>query len=355
MAFPTRTSSAPANPAAPGKPTRLRPWLGRNAPWLLLIVTSITFAEFLTGSTPVLVPLLDPISALFLVGLYGAGVLLVREASIRWNKGWPTILLLGAAYGIAEEGLGTKTFFGPAGVGYLGVYGHFLGVNWVWAVELALFHAIWSITLPIAVVGLVFPGTQGASFLPTVRARWAVFGVFAATVALMFVLFNRPEIPSGFLVVAALAAIAVLVVAARQAPATLGGLGFGRAVRASRLSPFVLGAAFVWGFFGLAWVGPRFVAVPAVVAIGILAWSVAVGVEVARHREEFTTALARLDFVLGTLTFLVPLAVLMGFFGDFGVFPVVAAVVYVGWWLRRRRLAPTPSGVPFGAAGGFPN
>ena len=140
MALPTPTLGPVANPAVPGRASRVPVGLRRNAPWLVLIVTSITFAEFLTGSTPVLVPLLDPLSALFLVGLYGAGVLLVREASIRWNKGWPTILLLGAAYGIAEEGLGTKTFFGPAGVGYLGVYGHFVGVNWVWAVELDLFH-----------------------------------------------------------------------------------------------------------------------------------------------------------------------------------------------------------------------
>lgn len=325
----------------------------RNLPWVVLILTSITFAEFLTGSTPVLVPLLDPLSALFLIGLYGAGVLLVREASIRWNKGWPTILLLGAAYGIAEEGLGTKTFFGPAGVGYLAVYGHFVGVNWVWAVELALFHAVWSIALPIAAVGLLFPATQGASFLPTPRIRWAVLAVFVTTVALMFVLFNRSEIPSVALIVAALAAIAALVAAARRAPATLGELGVGRVAQRSRLAPFGLGAAFVWGFFGLAWVGPQLIAVPAVVALVVLAWSVGVGIHLARRRDEFTAPLARLDFVLGTLTFLVVLALVVGVFGDFGVFPVVAVVLYVGWRLRRRLLRPTPVAVPFGAAGGF--
>jgi hypothetical protein len=329
--------------------------LARNLPWILLIVSSITFAEFLTGSTPVLVPLLDPLSAVFLVGLYGAGVLLVREAAIRWNKGWPTILLLGAAYGIAEEGLGTKTFFGPLGVGYLGVYGHFVGVNWVWATELALFHSVWSITLPIVVVGLVFPGTIGVPFLRTPRALGGVLAVFVATVGAMFLLFNRSETPGVGLLLAALVAIAALVVAARTAPSSLGALGFGRAPLDSGPSPLVLGGLFVWGFFGLAWVGPRLVAIPAVVALAILGWCLLFGVHIARHRDRYSAPLPRLDFVFGALTFLLVLAAVLGVFGDFGALPVVAGVVLVTWRLRRRLRAPTPPPAPWGATSGFPS
>ncbi|MCI4362197.1 MAG: hypothetical protein L3J77_03290 [Thermoplasmata archaeon] len=313
---------------------RLPPVLARNLPWILLILLSITFAEFLTGSTFVLLPLLNPLSAVFLVGLYGAGVLLVREAKVRWQKGWPTVLLLGAAYGIAEEGLGTKTFFGPAGVGHLAVYGHWIGVNWVWSIELAAFHAIFSIALPIAVVALVFPETEGRSFLPTRRALASVLATFVATVTAMFVLFNRPEIPSAALLIASVAAIALLMVLARRAPRGLGNLGVGRAVGPSTLGPFALGAAFVWGFFGLSWIGPALVPAAAVTGIAILAWCVVFGVHLARHREEYHPPAARLDFVLGSLTFSLVLASLYTAFGDFGAPLAVAGVVLLGLRLR---------------------
>jgi hypothetical protein len=315
----------------------------RNLPWLLLILCSITFAEFLTGSTPVLVPILDPLSAIFLIGLYGAGVLLVREASIRWNKGWPTVLLLGAAYGIAEEGLGTKTFFGPKGVGYLATYGHFAGVNWVWATELALFHAIFSIALQIAAVALLFPGSARASFLPTRRAWGAVLLVFLLTVGAMFVLFNGNEIPTAPILVATVAAIGLLVYLARVAPKALRSFQGGEPGPQPAGHPMLLGAGFVWGFFGLSWVAPELVPVPAIVAAALVAWAVAFGVYIARHTRSFERPSVRLDFVLGALTFDLVLATVWGLLGDFAVLPVVAAVLVVGWRLRVRLAEPGPN------------
>ena len=327
---------------------RLPPVLVRNLPWMVLILLSITFAEFLTGSTFVLLPLLNPIGGVFLVGLYGAGVLLVREASVRWAKGWPTILLLGVAYGIAEEGLGTKTFFGPIGVGTLGVYGHWAGVNWVWATELALFHAIFSIALPIAVVGILFPATRGRSFLPTGRALGGVLAVFLATVGAMFVLFNRSEIPSPALILASLGAIAALIALARVVPSSLDRLGLRPARSAPRAGPFVLGAAFVWGFFAPAWIGPALVPVPALIVAAIVAWTVLFGVELARHRELWQAPSAQIDFVLGSLTFSLVLASVYTLFGDFGAPVAVAAVVLVGWRVHRKLARPTvaPAGWP---------
>ncbi|HXQ94447.1 MAG TPA: hypothetical protein VN864_04680 [Thermoplasmata archaeon] len=346
--------AAPPNPPAASVLTlpRLPAILARNLPWIVLILTSITFAEFLTGSTPVLVPLLDPVSAVFLIGLYGAGVLIVREAAVRWNKGWPTVLLLGTAYGILEEGIGTKTFFGPAGVGYLGVFGHFAGVNWVWAVELALFHAIYSIALPIAVVGLLYPGTRGRSFLPTGRALGFVIATFVLTVLAMFVLFHPSETPTAPLLVAALAVVAGLVVAARRVPAAMGDLNLGRARFVPRIAPFALGVLFVFGFFGLAWVAPRLVPLPAAIVAGLFLWCLGFGAYVARHREAFQLPRCQLDLILGCLSLLIVLALAYGAAGDFGAIPVVAIVLFLGWRLRAHFAAPTPPSAPVGAAGG---
>ncbi len=47
------------------------------------------------------------------LGLYVPGALIVREAMVRWNKGWGSVLLLGAAYGILEEGVALSTLFNP--------------------------------------------------------------------------------------------------------------------------------------------------------------------------------------------------------------------------------------------------
>ncbi|EQD47168.1 hypothetical protein B1B_12443, partial [mine drainage metagenome] len=98
---------------------------------------------------------------MFLFGLYGSGVLLVRESVVRWNKGWIAVLCLGGAYGIIEEGLALKTFFDIREVGFSRAYGHWLGINWVWAVDGTIFHAVFTVALPILLVSLAFPSTRG--------------------------------------------------------------------------------------------------------------------------------------------------------------------------------------------------
>jgi len=45
-------------------------------------------------------------------------------------------------------------FFGPAwlDLGYLGVFGRWAGVNWVWAEMLVIYHASFNIAIPILIV-----------------------------------------------------------------------------------------------------------------------------------------------------------------------------------------------------------
>ena len=86
--------------------------------------------ELLSASTPPL-EFFNPIVMGILVGLYGTGALLIREDTIIWDKNWGCVLILGAAYGITEEGLAVKSFFDPhwMDLGILGVYGRWLGVK----------------------------------------------------------------------------------------------------------------------------------------------------------------------------------------------------------------------------------
>src|SRR5207302_1314347 len=131
-------------------------------PLLALVLPSPVIAEMLSGSTPPL-EWLNPVAALLLIWLYGAGVLVMRETAVRWKTGWPSILLLGAAYGIIEEGLAVKSFFDPAwmDLGTLGWYGRWLDVNWVWAVWLTIYHAVVSIAIPIFLMEWIWPRVRG--------------------------------------------------------------------------------------------------------------------------------------------------------------------------------------------------
>ncbi len=99
---------------------------------------------------------------------------------VRWRKGWGSVLLLGAAYGILEEGIALSTLFNSSAgpVGQLGFYGHWLGVNWVWVAGILPVHMIFSISLPILLLGLALPGTVGKSLLSRrgIRVAYTVLG-----------------------------------------------------------------------------------------------------------------------------------------------------------------------------------
>lgn len=130
---------------------------------LLLIIMTPGIPEYLTGSSPFNRLFYDPFGFLMglglNIGLYSTGALLIREFTLKYNKGWGTVLLLGCAYGIMEEGISVHTFFQVSGqpVGLLAIYGRFAGVNWVWALGLTFFHAIFSIALPLLFLSIAYP------------------------------------------------------------------------------------------------------------------------------------------------------------------------------------------------------
>ena len=138
----------------------------RFSPAIILYLLAPVCGELLSGSAPP-VEFFNPMGFITLCLLYGGGAVLVRELVFRWKKGWLSILVLGAAYGIIEEGLMVKSFFDPGwmDLGILGSYGRWLGVNWVWTVELIIFHAIFSISIPILITTLVFPSRKNDAWL----------------------------------------------------------------------------------------------------------------------------------------------------------------------------------------------
>ncbi len=350
MQGPLSSSPVPPTTAAGGRLVLARTWYRRHRPALVLVGLSILIPELLTGSTRV-ASLLNPVADLFLLGLYGGGVLVIREVTLRWNRGWAPVLLLGGAYAIVEEGLGTKTFFDWAEIGRpdFGPYTHWAGVNWVWVGELTVFHAVFSIALPIALTGLLFPTVRRVRFLSDRGVAWT-FGAYLVTVTAMFFLFVRSFTLSPTLLLACLVSILGLALAAWQIPADW--------LRPRTLEPvlspraaFWLGAAFVWGFFVIFLGLPgRFQDPFLTVAVG-WAYSLAclwiVRARFGERRHDSQVAY----LCLGLLTFFVAFATLEEFLGDLFAFLAIGAVLYLMVHLfRMYRPADAAPRIPAGAA-----
>jgi hypothetical protein len=159
-------------------------------PALVLYFLSPAIGELLSGSAPP-IEFFNPFGLMILPALYGSGALLVRELTLRWEKRWPTILVLGLAYGIIEEGLMVKSFFDPnwMDLGPLGVYGRWAGVNWVWSISLMIYHSVISIAIPILLVEMLYPerrdepwlGKRGRIGLSVLLVLTVAFGYLALT------------------------------------------------------------------------------------------------------------------------------------------------------------------------------
>lgn len=154
----------------------------RGNPAAVAVAASFGIAELLTGSTRPVLLVASPVVFVLLVGLYGCGVLSARELTVRWGGGWVSLLLLGAAYGVLEEGLVARSFFDPdwGDLGDLAGHGRWAGVNWVWTVYLTIFHAVFSVAMPTA-IARVTTGNDRAWLSSRGRAL-AAAGLAALTV-----------------------------------------------------------------------------------------------------------------------------------------------------------------------------
>jgi hypothetical protein len=185
----------------------------RYSPALILFILAPLIAEVLFGATP-----FSRMGGLVVTApLYGGGALLIRELARRRGGGWGRIALLGAAYGIVEEGLAIQSLFNPAlfNAGVLG--GRWLGVNWVWTQWTVGYHIVWSMLIPILLTELLFPARRAEPWLGRfgVGVAGALYAVGALALGATFRLFVTPEYraPLPLLIVAALLVSGLVVLA----------------------------------------------------------------------------------------------------------------------------------------------
>jgi hypothetical protein len=194
-------------PERPPLRRRITPVLGLLflAPWV---------GEYLLGN----IPAGEIVALPFLVPLYGAGALLIREVTRRTGRGWPTIFLLATAYGIIEAGLVDQSLFNPSFEGH-----HFqevtpipaLGISAYNATAFIIGHTVWSIGVPIALMELLTPARRTTPWL-------GKFGLGATGVLYLFgcyIIFIDMYAQTGFMaspgqrIGAAVAALALIVIA----------------------------------------------------------------------------------------------------------------------------------------------
>lgn len=119
---------------------------------MVLAVLVPVIAELAFGSTP---PHLAYLVILW-TPVYGAGVLLIREAVRRVGGGWPSLLLLGVAYELAEDGLGLQALTSPH-LYATGHWGRIAGLNLAYWEANVAYHVVFTVLIPIALTEMLFP------------------------------------------------------------------------------------------------------------------------------------------------------------------------------------------------------
>jgi hypothetical protein len=144
----------------------MRTALGRIPPAWLLVLFAPVSAEYLIGYDDTIG---NPVALVFglviFAPLYGAPALLIREVTRRAGRGWPTMLLLGCAFGLVQAGLIDQSLFNPhyRSISYWDnlreptlVSG--AGVSAFMVLSFVGGHMITSVCAPIALAEAMFPG-----------------------------------------------------------------------------------------------------------------------------------------------------------------------------------------------------
>jgi hypothetical protein len=199
--------------------------LGRLSPgWALFLLAPI-LGELVSGHQAPL-EFVNPITWVLTAAPYGLGALAARELVVRWGKGWWSLLLLGIAYGLFEEGIVARSLFDGrwSELGSLADYDFAGGINWTYAQLLLHFHATISILASVALVGLLYPTRRREPWISNRSLGLCGVGLALWAPALMGVqaLVDDPEWPLFFpslaLYLGTMGAIAGLVVLARTLP-----------------------------------------------------------------------------------------------------------------------------------------
>ncbi|GLY97482.1 hypothetical protein [Actinoplanes sp. NBRC 103695] len=188
---------------------------------LLLVVVAPFVAEVSLGN----IPLGQAWVVLFFLPIYGGGALFIREVVRRTGGGLANLLLLGVAYGLVEEGLALQSLTSPHLYGAAGWAPSLFGLNTAYTELNLVYHAVFSITVPVVVVEFLFAAHGTRPYLR--RGGLIATGVVALLGAALIRLVVPASEDPGYtmpllavlLIAAAAAAVTVLALRIRVGPA----------------------------------------------------------------------------------------------------------------------------------------
>ncbi len=186
----------------------------RIAAVFTLAVLSPLIAEYLSGSLSLAEFGAMPV----MLAMYGGGAVVIRETVRRSGRGWRSILLLGLAYALVEEGIADQLLFNPNFEGLRLLDPGFipaLGIGVPWTLYVLAIHVIWSIAVPVALAESLFPGRE--PWMGRIGIAVAAF-FYVAGVALVTVFFAKKFFASPAQIAASAIGAAVLVAAAFVLP-----------------------------------------------------------------------------------------------------------------------------------------
>ncbi|BCJ46444.1 hypothetical protein GCM10010168_60830 [Actinoplanes ianthinogenes] len=176
----------------------------RAAAWTLVFLAPVV-AELCLGLAPLRVAWVF----LFFVPLYGAGALLIRETVRRFGGGYPSLLLLGVTYGLVEEGLVLQGMTSPHLYGAADWAPRLAGLNTAYAELNLIYHPVFSVTIPIILVELLFPAHGRQPYLR--RGGLITTAVVAVLGALLLRVTIPPSEDPGYTLAPVAAAVIVTV------------------------------------------------------------------------------------------------------------------------------------------------
>ena len=133
------------------------------APIITLLLLAPFIAEVLYGGTR--------ISFIFVyipqVGAWGCGALIIRHIARSRRLGWPSVLLLGVALGLAEECVIQQTSLAPLVGLAKAEYGRVWGVNWAYLIWALGYWCVWVALVPIQLVDLIYKDRRDVTWFGT--------------------------------------------------------------------------------------------------------------------------------------------------------------------------------------------
>lgn len=311
-------------------------WLRRlSSPAIILFFLAGMISELLSGSTGP-IGYFNPLGLVIFSFFYGGGALIARELTYRWHKGWPTVLTLGAAYGIVEEGLSTKTFFDPnrTDLSPLVNYGSSFGVHWPFIEFLTIFHAVFSISIPILLVSLIFPDQVEKSWVS--KKKLYILGILFVLETIWISLTLFPYHPSEVHYLITILVVGFLIVLSKRLPNNLAvAKPFSKPT--SKLKLFILGFLATLGLF-LSWAMPEWKVPPLIAFFYLLILPFVVGRRVLQMTDntQALTSISLLTLAAGAQGFFIVFAFIQEFSGNRGMSLVGLGVAILLFWIYRR-------------------